>query len=158
MAENEGLSSAYLALIPIPSLEVERTLCMHSARCFIQDEHLIKDLSNLSGMTYPPTAPGSGDTAPGASPVPVNVQRRGEGWTPLLNIPSNDRENPSDTYHATAKSLRCWNRRGKLSLVNYTQVDIKSKEYKVTTGQSYILNRGGQTGTHRPGICTCLVN
>ena len=32
-------------------------------------------MSFLSGMTYPPTAPRSGDTAPGASPIPVNVQR-----------------------------------------------------------------------------------
>ena len=29
----------------------------------------------LSGMTYPPTAPRSGDTAPGASPILVIVQR-----------------------------------------------------------------------------------
>ena len=90
--------------------------------------------SCLSGMTYPPTAPRSGDTVPGASPIPVNMQRRGENWTPPPNIPSNDRENPQGTYHATTKSLRCWNRRGKPLLVNYTQVDIKSKEYKVATG------------------------
>ena len=32
-------------------------------------------ISGLSGMTYPPTAPRSGDTAPGASPIPVIVQR-----------------------------------------------------------------------------------
>ena len=42
--------------------------------------------------------------------------------------------------------------------MNLTQVDIKSKEYKLITGQSHILNRGGQTGMHRPGIFTCLVN
>ena len=68
------------------TLEVPQLGCPMSPLEFEQDIHppitLGDELDNpnlelfppLSGMTYPLTTPRSGDTAPGASPVLVNVQ------------------------------------------------------------------------------------
>ena len=69
-------------------------------------------------MTYPPTAPKDSDTAPGTSPASVNMQRRGEGWAPLPNIPIPKERNPLE-YLAYHEEPPVQEPKGKTVLVEY---------------------------------------
>ena len=86
------------------------------------------------------TAPRNGDTEPGSSPNLVNEQQQGEGETHRQTSSCTVQKNPQATSHLPAKSLRLRMLLGEDRRKELTQVDIKSKEYKVATVLTYILS------------------